>query len=397
MPVAVGAAGAAEAPGTPEDERYMARALELAEKGMGFVNPNPMVGAVVVKDGRIIGEGYHRRFGELHAERNALAACTEDPAGSTVYVTLEPCCHQGKTPPCTEALVDAGVSRVVIGSSDPNPLVAGKGLRILRANGIEVLGNVLEEQALALNRPFFHFITTGRPLVVMKYAMTLDGKIATRTGESRWITGEAARANVHRDRGRYAAIMVGSGTVAADDPMLTSRIEGGHNPLRVVVDGGLRTNLACKLVKTAREVETLIATCETDPQRIAPYEEAGCKVLSLPSAAVQVAAAPVHAPVAARPHVDLVQLVARLGSMQIDSVFIEAGAALAWAALNARIADRVQAYIAPKLFGGEAAPSPVGGAGIEHPAQCFAVANKTVRTFGDDILIEGEVEYCSLE
>ncbi len=391
---------------TQDDERYMRRALELAERGMGFVNPNPMVGAVVVKDGRVIGEGYHRRFGELHAERNALAACSENPAGATVYVTLEPCCHYGKTPPCTEALVEAGVARVVVASSDPNPLVAGKGLDALREAGIEVSEGVCAEQALALNRPFFHFISTGKPLVVMKYAMTLDGKIATRTGESRWITGEVARENVHRDRGRYAAIMVGSGTVAADDPMLTCRLAGSadagcpdaggacgeahgcsqcgwHNPLRVVVDGSLRTSLSSRIVQTAHDVETLIATCVNDPARIAPYEEAGCKVLVLSAAASM--------------HVGLARLVEELGRMKVDSVLLEAGGSLAWAALEARIVDRGQAYVAPKMFGGSTAPGPVGGAGIELPSQCIRLVDRQVREFGDDILIEGEVEYCSPE
>ena len=171
------------------DEKYMRRAIELAERAMGFTSPNPLVGAVIVKDGRVIGEGYHRRYGELHAERNALASCKESPEGATIYVSLEPCCHYGKTPPCTEALIEAKVARVVIGSSDPNPLVAGKGVKVLQEHCIKVYGHMLEKECRELNEPFFHFITTGKPLVVLKYAMTLDGKIATRTGESKWIKG----------------------------------------------------------------------------------------------------------------------------------------------------------------------------------------------------------------
>ena len=366
------------------DVAYMGRALDLAEKGLGFTNPNPMVGAVIVKDGRVIGEGYHHRYGDLHAERDALGNCTEDPAGSTMYVSLEPCCHHGKQPPCTDALIEAGISSVVIGSSDPNPLVAGKGIEILRDHGIEVHGNVLEDRALALNEPFFHYITTGRPLVVMKYAMTMDGKIATSTGESRWITGEEARANVHRDRSRYASIMVGSGTVAADDPMLTSRIEGGHDPLRIVVDGDLSIGTGCKVVQTAREVPTLIATClPADGALARPYVEMGCEVLSIPDADGA--------------HVDLPKLMSELAGRGIDSVFIESGSSLAWAALEAGIVDKVQAYIAPKVVGGAYAPSPVGGAGIACLEDCVRLLDPQVQMFGNDIMVSSEVGYCSRE
>lgn len=363
------------------DETYMRRALELAARGAGWVNPNPMVGAVIVKDGRVIGEGWHERFGQLHAERNALADCArrgEDPAGATAYVTLEPCCHHGKTPPCTEALIEARVARVVIGSSDPNPLVAGKGCEMLREHGIEVAGPVLESEALKLNEPFFHFITTGKPLVILKYAMTMDGRIATRTGESKWITGEEARANVHRDRGRYAAIMVGRGTVEADDPLLTCRIEGGHNPTRVVCDSRLSIPLDCQLVQTASEVPTIIATCNADPDAAHPYEDAGCEVLVFPAHSV-----------------DLQALVAALGERKLDSLYIEGGATLAAAALEAGIVDRVHTYVAPKLFGGREAPGPLGGAGVEHPADCVRLVNTEVRRLGDDYLFESEVEACS--
>ena len=199
---------------------YMKRAIELALEGEGYVNPNPMVGAVIVKDGRIIGEGYHRRYGELHAERNAIASLTESAEGATIYVTLEPCCHYGKTPPCTEAIIENKLSRVVIGSKDPNPLVAGKGVKRLREAGIEVIEDFLRDECDELNPVFFHYITTGLPYVVLKYAMTMDGKIATRTGASKWITGEEARGEVQRLRHKYSAIMAGIGTVLADDPLL---------------------------------------------------------------------------------------------------------------------------------------------------------------------------------
>ena len=230
------------------DTDYMRMALELAKRGMGRTSPNPMVGAVIVRDGQVIGQGWHARCGDLHAERSALKNCTEDPAGATMYVTLEPCCHQGRQPPCTEAVLAAGIARVVVGSDDPNPLVAGKGIGILRRAGVTVETGVLKEACDDLNRVFFHYIRTGRPYVVMKYAMTLDGKIATRTGASRWITGEAARRRVHEDRHRYSAIMAGVGTVLADDPLLTCRMEGGRNPIRVICDTHLRTPLTSRIV-----------------------------------------------------------------------------------------------------------------------------------------------------
>ena len=219
-----------------QEQEYMRRAIELAKKGMGWTNPNPLVGAVIVKDGRIIGEGYHRRCGELHAERNAIASLTESAEGATIYVTLEPCCHYGKTPPCTEAIIEQKIARVVIGSRDPNPFVAGKGAQLLREHGIVVEEDFLREECDAINPVFFHYIVTQKPYVVMKYAMTLDGKIATHTGASKWITGEEARHHVHELRGHYAAIMAGIGTVLADDPMLNCRREGAHQPLRVIVD-----------------------------------------------------------------------------------------------------------------------------------------------------------------
>ena len=245
----------------------MRLALELAKRGCGWTNPNPMVGAVLVKHGRIIGQGYHTRYGELHAEREALKACTESPEGATMYVTLEPCCHHGKQPPCTDAILEAGIARVVVGSEDPNPLVAGKGLERLRVQGVEVATGVLRDACDALNQVFFHFIQTRRPYVVMKYAMTMDGKIATRTGASQWITGEAARRRVHQDRHRYAAVLAGIGTVLADDPLLTCRLEGGKNPIRVLCDTHLRIPLHSQIVRTAREVPTILAAVSPEPGR----------------------------------------------------------------------------------------------------------------------------------
>ena len=240
-------------------EEYMRRALELARKGEGHTSPNPMVGCVVVKDGRIISEGYHEKYGEFHAERNALTRCTEDTAGADLYVTLEPCCHQGKTPPCTDIIIEKKIARVFVGSMDSNPLVAGKGVQILRDHGIYVETGILDAECRKLNEVFYHYIATKTPFVVMKYAMTLDGKIACATGDSKWVTGEIARTQVHRMRGRYRGIMVGIGTVLADDPMLNCRVEGGVDPVRIICDSNLHIPTESQIVKTASDIETIVA------------------------------------------------------------------------------------------------------------------------------------------
>ena len=298
------------------DRDFMRRALELAAKGRGEVNPNPMVGAVIVRNGRIIGEGYHERYGGLHAERNAIADCIkrgESAEGATIYVTLEPCCHYGKTPPCTDAIIENKISRVVIASPDPNPKVGGRGVKILRDNGIEVTENVLRDECDRLNAVFLHYITTGMPYVVMKYAMTLDGKIAAYTGKSRWISSEASRADAHGLRGGLASIMVGAGTVLSDDPLLTCRTGGGKNPIRIVCDTHLRTPLSAKIIKTADEAKTIIATCESDEKRIAPYFERGCEVITVPEKDGRT---------------DIYALMRELGRRGIDSVLLEGGAEL---------------------------------------------------------------------
>ncbi|MBR5318956.1 MAG: bifunctional diaminohydroxyphosphoribosylaminopyrimidine deaminase/5-amino-6-(5-phosphoribosylamino)uracil reductase RibD [Peptococcaceae bacterium] len=366
-----------------DDNDYMRLALQLAEKGCGWTAPNPMVGAVIVKDGQIIGQGWHEKYGQPHAERNALAACTVDPRGATMYVTLEPCCHYGKQPPCVDAILAAGIRRVVIGSADPNPLVAGKGVAILRAHGIEVTEKVLQDECDRLNRVFFHYITTKHPFVVMKYAMTMDGKIAAYTGASRWVTGEAARSHVQQQRHRYSGIMVGVGTVLADDPSLTCHMEGGKNPVRIICDTHLRTPQQSQVVMTAKAIPTILATCCTDPSRHAPYIQTGCRVLCLNEK---------HG------HVDLSQLMNRLGQEQIDSILLEGGGTLHWAALESGIVQQVQAYIAPKLFGGKTAKTPVEGMGVPTPDTAFRLKNSRMIRLGEDFLIESEVDYpCSPE
>lgn len=365
------------------EEQFMKRAIELAKQGAGWTAPNPLVGAVVVKNGRVIGEGYHRKYGELHAERNALAACTEDPAGATLYVTLEPCCHYGKTPPCTEIIIEKKIAKVVIGSRDPNPKVAGKGARILREHGIEVVEDYMREACDALNPVFFHYITTKTPYVVLKFAMTLDGKIATRTGASKWITGEAARNHVHQLRGRYAGILAGIGTVLADDPMLNCRIDGAHQPLRIILDSHLRIPMGSRLVRSAKEYPLLIVCNESardreeGTSRIQKLEEAGAKVWTLPEK---------------NGHPDLNVLMQRLGEEKIDSVLIEGGGTVNEAALKAHIVHRVYAYIAPKIFGGEDAKTPVEGSGIRLPQECAKLRLAKITVLLNDMLLEYDVE-----
>ena len=365
------------------EEQFMKRAIELAKQGVGWTAPNPVVGAVVVKNGRVIGEGYHRKYGELHAERNALAACTEDPAGATLYVTLEPCCHYGKTPPCTEIIIEKKIAKVVIGSRDPNPKVAGKGARILREHGIEVVEDYMREACDALNPVFFHYITTKTPYVVLKFAMTLDGKIATRTGASKWITGEAARNHVHQLRGRYAGILAGIGTVLADDPMLNCRIDGAHQPLRIILDSQLRIPMGSRLVRSAKEYPLLIVCNESTrdreegTSRIQKLEEAGAKVWTLPEK---------------NGHPDLNVLMQRLGEEKIDSVLIEGGGTVNEAALKAHIVHHVYAYIAPKIFGGEDAKTPVEGSGIRLPQECANLRLAKITVLLNDMLLEYDVE-----
>lgn len=360
------------------NEEYMKTALELAKKGMGFVNPNPMVGTVIVKDGKIIGKGFHRKYGELHAERNAFADCTADCSGADMYVTLEPCCHHGKTPPCTDIIIEKNIRRVFIGSSDPNPRVAGKGVRILKENGIEVIEGILKKECDRLNEIFFHYITTGKPFVTMKYAMTIDGKIACQNGLSKWITGEKSRQHVHRERLKHSAIMVGVGTVIADNPMLNCRLENGRNPIRIICDTNLRTPINSNVIKTADEIPTIIATCSEDRDKISSYENHGCKIMNVNKK---------------DGHVDLCELVQKLGEEKIDSILLEGGGELNESALKSGIVNKIQAYIAPKIFGGRDAKTAVSGVGVTCPDDAYMLENTEIQRIGDDILIEGRVKY----
>ncbi len=360
-------------------EKYMRRAIELARKGIGGVNPNPLVGAVIVKDDRILAEGYHERYGQLHAERNAIAAAKEagvDIQGSTIYVTLEPCAHHGKQPPCTQAILDEGIARVVVGSDDPNPLVSGRGYEILRDHGVEVVTHFLKEECDALNPVFFHYIRKSTPYIAMKYAMTMDGKIACKTGDSKWVTGEAARAHVQELRKQYTGIMVGIGTVLADDPMLNCRIEGERDPIRIIADSRLRIPLDSKLVKTAGDQPVILACLEEEAGR----QEEKCQALT--RAGVDLLPLPEE-----DGHIAVSELLRELGQRKIDGILLEGGGTLNESMLRAGAVNRVYCYIAPKIFGGRDARTPVEGIGLEKAGDAWMFERKEVRTIGDDVLI----------
>ena len=360
------------------DQNYMLQAIQLAKQGEGWTNPNPMVGAVIVKNGRIIGKGYHKKCGELHAERNAIASLTESAEGATIYVTLEPCCHYGKTPPCTEAIIEQKIKRVVIGSRDPNPKVSGKGIKMLQEAGIEVIEDFMREECDRLNPVFFHYITTKTPYVVMKYAMTLDGKIATKTGASKWITGEAARAEVQHMRHRYMGIMAGIGTVIADDPMLNVRVEGWKSPIRILCDSGLRIPLDGQIVKSAGKYRTIVAYADsknTEAKR-KRLHEMGVETIWCPDENNQV---------------DLKKLMKYLGEEGIDSILLEGGGTLNDSALRAGIVQEVQAFIAPKLFGGMNSKTPVEGIGVRFPSEAVKLKCTDICQIGEDIRIRCQV------
>lgn len=363
------------------DQEYMLRAIQLAKKGEGWTNPNPMVGAVIVKDGRIIGEGYHKKCGELHAERNAIASLTESAEGATIYVTLEPCCHYGKTPPCTEAIIEQKIKKVVIGSRDPNPKVAGKGAQILRESGITVVQDFMREECDRLNPVFFHYITTKTPYVVMKYAMTLDGKIATKTGASKWITGETARQEVQHMRHRYMGIMAGIGTILADDPMLNVRVEGWKSPVRIVCDSSLRIPLDSQIVRSAKEYRTIVAYAGREENEEIT-EKITKKIEQLHAKGVDTVCCPDE-----KGQIDLKKLMTYLGNEGIDSILLEGGGTLNDSALRAGIVKEVHCFIAPKLFGGKNSKTPVEGIGIGLPSEALKLKCTDICRIGEDIRI----------
>ena len=369
------------------EEKYMRRAIELAKKGSGHVNPNPLVGAVIVRDGEIIGEGYHECYGQLHAERNAIANAKKrgnSLEGSTIYVTLEPCCHYGKTPPCTEA-IEEKIARVVVGSDDPNPLVSGKGFQMLREKGIEVIPHFLKEECDAMNHVFFHYIRTGTPYVAMKYAMTMDGKSACYTGDSKWVTGEESRAHVQTLRNHYKGIMAGIGTVLADDPMLNCRIEGGRDPIRIIADSHLRIPIDSQLVRTAGQ-QPLIVAClpDADEEKAAQLQEKGVEVLRIPGVTTA------DRTEEQKEVISLPVLMKELGARKIDGILLEGGGQLNESALQAGIVDRIYCYIAPKIFGRAQAKTPVEGQGLTRAADAWQFNRIGMQEFGQDILLEYE-------
>jgi diaminohydroxyphosphoribosylaminopyrimidine deaminase/5-amino-6-(5-phosphoribosylamino)uracil reductase len=364
------------------DVQYMQQALELARGGLGFVSPNPLVGCVLIKDGIVVGRGYHQRFGGPHAEVHALHEAGPQARGAVLYVNLEPCSHTGKTPPCADAVIQAGVSRVVVALRDPNPLVAGAGLARLAAAGIAVTVGVCEAAAYKLNEAFIKFITTRRPFVTLKSAITLDGKIATRTGASRWITGELARQESHRLRHAADAILVGVGTVLQDDPQLTTRLPDlqGANPLRVIVDSTLRVPRQAQVTDVASDRRTLIVTTARAP--VARRE-------ALQVRGVEV----VHLPAYDDGRVDLEALLRYLGERGVASVLVEGGATLSATLLRRRLIDKVLLFVAPKIIGGDGI-SVVGPCGVETMEQVINLRDVVSQRLGNDVLLEA---YCTTE
>ena len=355
-------------------ERMMKRAMTLARKGVGRTSPNPPVGCVIARDGEIVGSGWHRAAGTPHAEIHALTEAGDKAAGSDVFVTLEPCSHFGKTPPCTDALIAAGVGRVYAGMVDPNPLVSGKGVKQLRAAGIPTFPGLLEPECRRLIGPFVKHVAVGLPFVTVKSALTLDGKTATAGGDSKWITGEQARRHVHRLRAESDALMVGVETVLADDPQLTCRLlRGGRDPLRVVVDSRLRTPLDARLFRVRSSATTLIATVQQYEERLVPYRTLGAEVLACRDG---------------EGRVDLADLLARLGKRGVQSVFVESGGELAGALLRQGLIDKLILFYGAKLVGGEGR-SPFSGVGVEKMSEAIRLQEIEVRRYGDDLMVLG--------
>lgn len=355
----------------------MKLAINLAKKGMGFTSLNPIVGAIIVKDNQIIGKGYHENYGKEHAEVNAINSATKDVKGSTLYVTLEPCCHYGKTPPCTEKIIKSKIKKVVIGALDPTEKVAGKGVQILKDKGIEVVTGVLEDECKDLIKIFTKYHTKNLPYIYSKYAMTLDGKIATITGDSKWISGEKSRKDAHKLRGLLSSIMVGVGTVIADDPMLNCRINGYKSPTRIIVDSHLKTPIDSKIVQTANYIKTIIATASKDEEKIKKYEAKNVKIAKIPLKENKI---------------DVLKLSKYLAlTEKIDSILLEGGGELNYSFYNAKLIDKVRVYISPQIFGGTNAKTPVTGDGIQKVSDSIKLQNIKYKKIEQDLVIEGDV------
>lgn len=356
----------------------MEEAIKLAKKGAGYVSPNPMVGCVIVKNNKIIGSGWHKKYGEAHSEVNAINSATENIEGSEVYVTLEPCSHYGKTPPCAKALIEHKIKKVYVGCLDPNPLVSGNGVKMLRDAGIEVEIGVMEDECKKINPIFFKYIRSNTPFVVMKSAITLDGKIATYTGDSKWVSNEQSRQFCQELRHNLKAIMVGINTVLADNPHLTCRKKGGINPIRIIVDSKLRIPLDANVLKITNDDRCIIATTKNiDVDKSKLLEDKGIEILQCNSLNGQV---------------DLKDLMKRLGEIKIDSILLEGGGTLNYSALEAGIVDYALTFISPKFIGGENAKTSVEGTGFANIKDAIKIENPNVTFFGEDILVYGGIK-----
>jgi diaminohydroxyphosphoribosylaminopyrimidine deaminase/5-amino-6-(5-phosphoribosylamino)uracil reductase len=360
------------------DAEQMNRALQLALRGQGHVEPNPMVGCVIRRDLQVVGEGWHRKFGGPHAEIEALKAAGDEARGGTMFVTLEPCCHQGKTPPCTHAIIDAGIAKVVIAHRDPFPAVAGRGIEQLKQAGIQVDVGLGHEAALRLNAPFLKRVEQKRPWMIGKWAMTLDGKMATRTGHSQWVSSPASREMVHQLRGRVDAIMVGSGTAHADDPLLTARPSGPRLAARVIVDGAGSLSLDSQLVQSIDQAPVIVAVGSHCPaSRQQPLVDAGCDVLVCPG----------------DDHLQrLDHLLAQLVQREMTNVLVEGGGRLLGNLLDLRQIDEVHVFIGPKLVGGKEATSPIEGLGLDQMDQSLRIESTDVQTIDGDVYVRGCIE-----
>jgi diaminohydroxyphosphoribosylaminopyrimidine deaminase / 5-amino-6-(5-phosphoribosylamino)uracil reductase len=358
------------------DEKFMKIALSLAERARGRTSPNPMVGAVIVKNGEIVGRGYHQKAGTPHAEIHAIADAGEKARDSVIYVSLEPCSHHGRTGPCTQAIIDAGLSRVVMAMLDPNPIVSGSGKAILESHGIQTKAGILEAEACKLNEAFIKYITTKQPFVILKTAMSLDGKIATASGKSKWITSEGSRRLVHQIRDEVDAIMVGIGTVLRDDPSLTTRLSErqGHDPIRVILDSRGRISLEAKVLNLDSPAQTIVAVTSQAPQEKIDKLEERAEVLVIPEQDGRI---------------DLQALMLELGKMEIMSVLLEGGAEVNASALKAGIVDKAMVFIAPRLIGGAESPGPIGGSGIDELSEAVLLTDMSLEKIGEDILITG--------
>ncbi|MFC1931229.1 bifunctional diaminohydroxyphosphoribosylaminopyrimidine deaminase/5-amino-6-(5-phosphoribosylamino)uracil reductase RibD [Chloroflexota bacterium] len=362
------------------DEDYMKQALKLARKGLGKTSPNPMVGAVIAKDDRIISQGYHHHYGGRHAEINAIQNASESLDRSTLYATLEPCCHYGKTPPCVDAILKSNIRRVVIGALDPNSQVNGKSVAIMKQHGIETRVGVLEEECRELNEAHFKHMTTGLPLITLKFAQTLDGRIATTTGDSRWISSERFRRLAHRLRAINDAVMVGINTVLIDDPQLTVRLVKGRNPTRIILDAGLRISPDTEVVRNRKTATTIIATtARADKQKMSYLQGIGIEVLVT------------HSDEAGE--IDLKHLLSLLGERGISSVLVEGGAGVITSLLRQNLADRIVIAVAPKIMG--KGTEAVGELDVREVSQALKLSFKKIYRVGEDLVIEARVNSLS--